>query len=49
MSAALTPVPLAAPDPLQRIQALVLDALRMEWRSIRLKKDPGCRVCGAQR
>jgi adenylyltransferase/sulfurtransferase len=28
---------------------LLLDALRMEWRSIRLKKDPGCRVCGAQR
>jgi adenylyltransferase/sulfurtransferase len=25
---------------------LLLDALRMEWRSIRLKKDPGCRVCG---
>jgi adenylyltransferase/sulfurtransferase len=25
---------------------LLLDALRMEWRSIRLKQDPGCRVCG---
>ena len=25
---------------------LLLDALRMEWRSIRLKKDPGCKVCG---
>lgn len=25
---------------------LLLDALRMEWRSIRLKKDPACRVCG---
>jgi adenylyltransferase/sulfurtransferase len=24
---------------------LLLDALRMEWRSIRLKKDPACRVC----
>ena len=26
---------------------LLLDALRMEWRSIRLKKDPACKVCGA--
>jgi adenylyltransferase/sulfurtransferase len=25
---------------------LVLDALRMEWRAIRLKKDPACRACG---
>jgi adenylyltransferase/sulfurtransferase len=25
---------------------LLLDALRMEWRSIRLKKDPACAVCG---
>jgi molybdopterin/thiamine biosynthesis adenylyltransferase len=25
---------------------LVLDALQMEWRSIRLKKDPACPVCG---
>ena len=25
---------------------LLLDALRMEWRSVRLKKDPDCRVCG---
>jgi adenylyltransferase/sulfurtransferase len=24
---------------------LLLDALRMEWRSVRLKRDPGCRVC----
>jgi adenylyltransferase/sulfurtransferase len=24
---------------------LLLDALRMEWRSIRLKRDPECRVC----
>jgi adenylyltransferase/sulfurtransferase len=25
---------------------LLLDALKMEWRSIRLRKDPSCRVCG---
>jgi adenylyltransferase/sulfurtransferase len=25
---------------------LLLDALRMEWRSIRLKRDPACGVCG---
>lgn len=25
---------------------LLLDALRMEWRSIRLKRDPQCPVCG---
>jgi len=25
---------------------LVLDALSMEWRSIKLKKDPDCPVCG---
>jgi adenylyltransferase/sulfurtransferase len=25
---------------------LLLDALRMEWRSIRLKRDPACLVCG---
>ena len=25
---------------------LILDALAMDWRSIRLKKDPDCRVCG---
>lgn len=25
---------------------LLLDVLGMEWRSIRLKKDPGCVVCG---
>jgi adenylyltransferase/sulfurtransferase len=24
---------------------LLLDALKMEWRSIRLRKDPACRVC----
>jgi len=24
---------------------LILDALAMEWRSIRLRKDPGCEVC----
>jgi adenylyltransferase/sulfurtransferase len=27
---------------------LLLDALGMEWRSIRLKKDPECKVCGAR-
>ena len=26
---------------------LLLDALTMEWRSVRLKKDPKCEVCGA--
>jgi adenylyltransferase/sulfurtransferase len=26
---------------------LLLDALTMEWRSVRLKKDPRCAVCGA--
>ena len=26
---------------------VILDALAMEWRVIRLKKDPGCKVCGA--
>lgn len=26
---------------------LVLDALHMEWRTLRLKKDPACPVCGA--
>ena len=25
---------------------LLLDALRMEWRSLRLRKDPACPVCG---
>ncbi|MFH1604694.1 MAG: molybdopterin-synthase adenylyltransferase MoeB [Pseudomonadota bacterium] len=25
---------------------LLLDCLRMEWRSIRLPKDPACKVCG---
>jgi adenylyltransferase/sulfurtransferase len=25
---------------------LILDALRMEWRSLKLKQDPGCPVCG---
>lgn len=26
---------------------LLLDALSAEWRTIRLKKDPSCKVCGA--
>jgi adenylyltransferase/sulfurtransferase len=25
---------------------LLLDALAMEWRAIRIRKDPGCAVCG---
>jgi adenylyltransferase/sulfurtransferase len=25
---------------------MILDALAMEWRVIRLRKDPGCKVCG---
>lgn len=28
---------------------LILDALKMEWRSIRLARDPHCTVCGASR
>jgi adenylyltransferase/sulfurtransferase len=28
---------------------LLLDALTMEWRSVRLKKDPQCKVCGTGR
>jgi len=28
---------------------LLLDALRMEWRTVRLRKDPGCRLCAAAR
>src|SRR5262249_61829798 len=27
---------------------LLLDALAMEWREVRVVKDPGCPVCGAQ-
>ncbi len=27
---------------------LLFDALAMEWRSIRLQKDPGCAVCGVR-
>jgi adenylyltransferase/sulfurtransferase len=26
---------------------LIVDALDMEWRSMRLKRDPACRVCGS--
>jgi molybdopterin/thiamine biosynthesis adenylyltransferase len=25
---------------------LLLDVLAMEWRSIKLKRDPACKVCG---
>ncbi len=28
---------------------LLLDALTMQWRSVRLRKDPGCPVCGGSR
>lgn len=28
---------------------LLLDALDMQWRSIHLKRDPGCKTCGAAR
>lgn len=28
---------------------LLLDALTMEWRTVRLKRDPACAVCGARR
>ncbi|MEW8627784.1 MAG: molybdopterin-synthase adenylyltransferase MoeB [Candidatus Thiodiazotropha sp.] len=27
---------------------LLLDALQMEWRTLKLKQDPGCPVCGEQ-
>ncbi|MES2355015.1 MAG: HesA/MoeB/ThiF family protein [Pseudomonadota bacterium] len=27
---------------------LLLDALSMEWHSVRLQKDPGCMVCGSE-
>jgi molybdopterin/thiamine biosynthesis adenylyltransferase len=27
---------------------LLLDALQMEWRSVRLGRDPGCPVCGTR-
>ena len=27
---------------------LLLDALTMEWRTVRLQKDPGCPVCGSR-
>jgi adenylyltransferase/sulfurtransferase len=26
---------------------LLLDCLRMEWRSVRISRDPACRVCAA--
>ncbi|MCG5500870.1 HesA/MoeB/ThiF family protein [Ectothiorhodospira lacustris] len=32
--------------PTVRGRLLLLDALVMEWRSIRVRKDPGCTVCG---
>ncbi len=27
---------------------LLLDVMAMEWRSIKLKRDPGCKVCGSR-
>jgi adenylyltransferase/sulfurtransferase len=27
---------------------LLLDALSMQWRSVKLKRDPACKVCGAR-
>jgi molybdopterin-synthase adenylyltransferase len=27
---------------------LLLDGLSMEWRSVKLNKDPFCRVCGGE-
>ena len=30
-------------------RVLVLDALRMEWQSIRLRRNPGCPACGDRR
>lgn len=30
-------------------QLLLLNSLTMEWRSVRLKRDPGCAVCASQR
>lgn len=32
-----------------RGRLLLLDALAMAWRSIKLSRDPGCAVCGAER
>jgi molybdopterin/thiamine biosynthesis adenylyltransferase len=28
-------------------RVLLLDALAMQWREIRLKKDPGCAICAS--
>ena len=30
-------------------RVLVLDALRMEWQAIRLRRNPGCPACGGRR
>ena len=30
-------------------QLLLLNSLTMEWRSVRLKRDPGCAVCASRR
>jgi adenylyltransferase/sulfurtransferase len=32
-----------------RGRLLMLDALSMQWRSVRVPRDPGCSVCGGDR
>ena len=32
----------------QASQLQILDATRAQWRSVRVKKDPGCSVCGSR-
>ncbi len=27
---------------------LLLDALSMQWRAVKLKRDPACKVCGSR-
>jgi molybdopterin-synthase adenylyltransferase len=35
--------------PTLRGRLLILDAMTMEWRSMKLRKDPACPVCGGER